>query len=162
MKIENVSKALTRVHAQSIGCEQTDPLREPVVTTGTLSIVVPYTTPQLTLAALQHSAACSDLGIRVSLVDIQVVPFPCPLDQPPIDQQYSRHRLEALLTESGIPGEATVLYTRDWLQGFRRVLATDSLIVLATKYRWWPTRETKLARVLTKAGHQVMLLPDVR
>jgi hypothetical protein len=51
------------------------------------------------------------------------------------------------------------LYTRDWLDGFRHALPPRSLIVLATKHRWWPTREKRLARALLRAGHHVMLLP---
>ena len=49
--------------------------------------------------------------------------------------------------------------TRDWLEAFKKVLEPGSLVILATKKRWWPTREEKLARSLAKAGHQVMLLP---
>jgi hypothetical protein len=51
------------------------------------------------------------------------------------------------------------LYTRDWLDGFRKALPPRSLVFLATKHRWWPTREKRLARALLKAGHHVMLLP---
>jgi len=101
---------------------------------------------------------CSDLDVHVSLVDVQVVPFPCPIDQPPIDNQHSRSRLEALFSETRLSGRAAVLYTRDWLEGIRRVSEPKSLIVMATRKRWWPTREEKLARSLSKAGYQVMLL----
>jgi hypothetical protein len=125
-------------------------------------MVVPFTTPELTRAALRHAGVCSDLDVHVALVDIQVVPFPCSLDLPPVDQKFSRRRLAELLKETNLPGRAAVLYTRDWLEGFKRVLEPGSLVVLATKRRWWPTREEKLARALIKAGHQVMLLPVVR
>jgi len=134
------------------------------VTTGVLWLVVPYTTPELTRAALRHAAVCSDLNVHISLVDIQVVPFPCSLDQPPINKEHSQRRLRELFSETGLPGGVTVVYTRDWLEGFRRTLEPKSLVVLATRKRWWPwpTREEKLARSLTKAGHQVMLLPIPR
>src|SRR5262245_28793792 len=130
--------------------------------TGILRIVVPYTTPEQTRAALRHAWACTDLDIHISLVDIQVVPFPCPLDQPLIDKEFSERRLQDLFKESGLLGQATVLYTRDRLEGYLRILEPKSLVVLATKKRWWPTREQKLARALAKAGHEVMLLPIVR
>src|SRR5262245_28622416 len=125
---------------------------------GVLQLVVPYTTPELTRAALRHAAVCRDLDVQVSLVDVQVVQFQCSLDQPPIDKEHSHRRLHKLLAESHVPGFATVLYTRDWMEGFRRVLGSNALVVIATRNRWWPTREKKLARALTKAGHQVMLL----
>ena len=134
----------------------------PEITTGVLWVVVPYTTPELTRAALRHAAVCSDLNVHVSLVDIQVVPFPCPLDQPPINKEYSQRRLRDLFSETGLAGGVAVMYTRDWLEGFRRILEPKSLLILATRKRWWPTREQKIARALTKAGHQVMLLPIPR
>ena len=127
-------------------------------TTGVLRAVIPYTTTELTEAALRHAGACSDLNVQVSLVDVQVVPFPCPLDQPPINEEFSRGRLRDLLGKSALPGRADVSYARDWLEGFRRVLEPQSLVILATRKRWWRTREDKLARALLKAGHQVMLL----
>jgi hypothetical protein len=120
--------------------------------------VIPYTTPELTRAALRHAGVCTDLNVHVSLVDIQVVPFSCPLDQPPIDKEFSRRRLCNLFAQTGLLGRTDVLYARDWFEGFRRVLEPQSLVILATKKRWWRTREDKLARALLKAGHQVMLL----
>ena len=139
--------------------KEIDLQRPPEITTaGVLWVTVPYTTPELTRAALCHAGVCSDLDVHVSLVDVQVVPFPCPIDQAPIDNKYSRSRLEALLSETRLPGRAAVLYTRDWLEGIRRVLEPKSLIVMATRKRWWPTREEKLARSLSNAGYQVMLL----
>ena len=133
-------------------------LRRPSDVTVNLQVVIPYTTPELTKAALRHAGVCTDLNVHVSLVDIQIVPFPCPLDQPPINKQFSAQRLRDLLRESGVPGSAEVLYARDWLDGFCHILEPRSLVILGTKKRWWRTREEKHARALVKAGHQVMLL----
>jgi len=132
--------------------------RRPSNTTGVLWVVIPYTTPELTRAALRHAGVCTDLNVNVSLVDIQVVPFPCPLDQPPVNQEFSRRRLRDLLEQNGLPGRTDVLYARDWLEGFRRALDPHSLVILARKKRWWRTREDKLAAALRKAGHQVLLI----
>jgi hypothetical protein len=118
---------------------------------------VPYTTPGLTRAALRHAASCADLDIHVSLVDIQVVPFPCPLDVPPIQKEHSVNRLLRLFEDTGVQGQAAVFYTRDWIEGFLRLLDRRSLIILAMNNSWWPGREKKLARALSQAGHQVML-----
>ena len=147
-----------RMDGRTVFHDEIDVRRPPDITTGVLWVVIPYTTPELTLAAMRHAGACSDLDVHVALIDLQVVPFPCPIDQPPINNEYSQHRLQELFSESGLPGRTAVLYTRDWLEGFRRVLEPNSLVVMATKRRWWPTREMKLARALSKAGHQVMLL----
>jgi hypothetical protein len=125
---------------------------------GVLRIVIPYTTPELTMAALRHAAVCTDLNVHVSLVDVQAIPFPCPLNQPPIDRGFSKLRLQDLFLKCGLPGTTSVVYTRDWLEGFRRVVERNSLVILATKKHWWRTREEKIAGALLKAGHHVMLL----
>ena len=142
--------------------EDIDQWRPFDMATGVLWIVIPYTTPELTKAALRHAAVCSDLDVHVCLVDVQIVPFPCTLHQPPVDRKFSECRLNHLLKESGLPGRGAVVYTRDWLEGFRKVLEPGSLVILASKKRWWKTREEKLARTLMKAGHDVMFLPVVR
>jgi len=74
------------------------------VTTGVLRVVVPYTTPDLTRAALRHAGVCTDLDVRVRLVDIQIVPFPCPLNRPPINKDFSEERLRKLLDQSELHG----------------------------------------------------------
>ena len=148
--------------ASEASYEQIEQRRRSDLTTGVLWMVIPYTTPELTRAALRHAGACSDLDVHVALVDIQVVPFPCSFDSPPVNKEFSERRLRQLLTETGLPGRAAVLYTRDWLEGFKRQIQPGALVILATKRRWWPTREDRLARNLTKAGHQVMVLPVVR
>jgi hypothetical protein len=126
--------------------------------TGVLRVVVPYTTPELTRAALRHAGVCTDLNVRVSLIDIQVIGFPCPLDQPPIHKEFSEQRLSDLLGPTGLTGTTKVLYTRDWLEAFRHVLEPHSIIILAAKKRWWRTREEKLAQTLLNAGHDVLLV----
>src|ERR1700720_2410423 len=93
--------------------EKTTPLERPEAVPGALRLVVPYTTPELTLAALRHAGVCSDLNVHVSLIDVQVVPYPCAIDQPPINREYSLNRLQELFKEGGLPGNAAVLYTRD-------------------------------------------------
>ena len=160
--IGKVTGAIMRANQQRIAYHEIDQQRSQELTTGVLRIVIPYTTPELTQAALRHAAVCTDLDVHVSLVDIQAVPFPCPLDTPPVDKKFSEQRLQELFEKTGLPGRAAVLYARDWLEGFTKVLDSHSLVILATRKRWWPTREAKLARALAKAGHQVMLLPVVR
>ena len=147
-----------RIDGRMISHDEIDLLKPPDITTGVLWVVIPFTTPDLTRAAMRHAGACSDLDVHVAFIDVQVVPFPRPIDEPPISNEYSQRRLKELFNESGLPGRAAVLYTRDWLEGFRRVLEPDSLVVIATSRCSWPTREKKLARALSKAGHQVMLL----
>src|SRR5215471_9872411 len=85
------------------GYEEIDKRGQSDIKTGVLWMVVPYTTPELTRAALRHAGVCSDLDVHVCLVDIQVVPFPCSLNQPPINTKFSEWRLQDLFKESGLP-----------------------------------------------------------
>ena len=145
---------------QQIAYHEIDQRRVSDTATGVLWVAIPYTTAKLTLQALRHAGAGTDLNLHVSLVDIQVVPFPCPLDQPLIDRKFSERRLRNLFVQTNLPGTTGIVYARDRLEGYRQALAEASLVILATKKRWWRTREQKLARSLQKAGHHVMLLQD--
>jgi len=142
--------------------EKTRQRQRPEAVPGVLRLVIPYTTPELTRAALRHAGVCSDLNAHVSLIDVQVVPYPCAIDQPPINREYSSSRLKELFRESGLSGRAEVVYTRDLLEGYKGALEPGSLVIIAARKRWWRTREEKLARALSAAGQQVMLLPITR
>jgi len=124
-----------------------------------LRLVIPFTTPELTAAALRHVVGCTDLDVDIHVIDVEVVPFPCPLDQPPVNKEFAERRLQQLMEDTGLECHAQVVYTRDRFEGFCRALERKSVVVLATKKRWWPTRESTLGRFLTRGGHQVMLLP---
>jgi hypothetical protein len=50
------------------------------------------------------------------------------------------------------------VFTREPDAGREQILPAHSLVVLATKKRWWPTAEVKLAQALARAGHSVALL----
>ena len=124
-----------------------------------LWITIPYTTPQLTREALRYAGVCTDaLDVHIHLIDVHTVPFPCPMECPPVSKEHSERRLLELAQQSRLPGRAHVVYSRDQFEGFLGALPPKSLVVIATKKRWWPTRETKLARFLTQAHHEVMLL----
>jgi hypothetical protein len=137
---------------------QTKEIQSGAAQTGILWVVIPYTSPELTKAALCHAGVCTDLEVHVSLLDVQIVPFHRSLNDPPIDTKFSAQRLRDLVCGARVSGRADVVYARDWFDGFRRVLHPASLVIVCSKRRWWRTREEKLARILTKAGHHGVLL----
>src|SRR5205814_6673731 len=98
----NSNHQLNQVKADDrrIDSARLDPSRRSDSTTGVLWLVIPFTTPELTRAALRHARVCSGLDVHVSLVDVQVVPFPCALDQPAVNNEYSQRRLQELFSES--------------------------------------------------------------
>jgi hypothetical protein len=125
-----------------------------------LSIVVPYTTPELTKAALKHSASLSaGLNATIRLIDAQVVPVQRPLNEPPVNREFSVKRLREIAEEAGMTVQVEVIYTRDRMECFRRTVGAGSLIVITAGIPLWPTVEKKLARSLLKAGYDVVLVP---
>jgi len=129
----------------------------PATNVSNLQIVVPHRTPELTRAALKQAGRLAeDLNARVRLIDVHVVPYGVPLDEPTVNPRHLTRRLRHLAQESDMGVSAEVVYARDWEQGLRRVLAPGSLILMAIKRSWWRTSEKRLAARLRKNGHQVI------
>ena len=120
-------------------------------------VVIPYKTSQLTRAALKYAAGlANDLNVRIRLIDVHVVPWGVPLDEPTVDPKYLTRRIRSLAQESTLPVSAEVVYARDWEQGLRRSLGPGSLVLMAIQRSWWRTSDKRLAARLRKLGHQVI------
>ena len=126
-------------------------------TSANLQVVIPHRSPELTRAALKYASGLSnDLDVRLRLIDVHVVPYGVPLDEPTVDPKYLSRRIRNLARESTLPVSAEIVYARDWEQGLRRVLSPASLILMAIQRSWWRTSEKRLAARLRKLGHQVI------
>lgn len=122
-----------------------------------IQVVIPHRKPELTRAALKYAAGlAADLNVRLRLIDVHVVPYGVSIDSPTVSPKHLARRLRQLAQESALPVSAEVVYARDWEQGFRRSLAPGSLIVMAMKRSWWPTKDKRFAARLRNLGHQVM------
>ena len=132
-----------------------DPLLTAVYTD--LQIVIPHRETQLTRAALKYAARfANDLNVSVRLVDVHVVPYGVPLDEPTVDPKHLARRIRNLARESTLQISPEIVYARDWEQGLRRSLGPGSLVLMAIKRSWWRTSEKRLAARLRKLGHQVI------
>lgn len=124
-----------------------------------LPVYVPFTTSDLTRAALTAAVALTrNLGARVSLVAVLIVPFPLPLDGTAVSPSLVERELQTVARDIEVPVDAHVVIARDREEAFHRAILPGSLVVLATKKRWWPTRQARLARLLACAGHSVTLI----
>jgi hypothetical protein len=122
-----------------------------------LQVAIPHRTAQLTRAALKYAAGmASDLDARIRLIDVYVVPYGVPLDEPPVNPKHLTRKLRQLAQETAVPVSAEVVYARDWEQGFRRSLAPGSLVLMAIKRSWWRTSDKRFAARLRKLGHEVV------
>src|SRR5690349_81175 len=96
---------------------------------GELRVFVPHTSRQLTKACLSAvSALTSNLGARVTVLAVQIVPFPLPLDRPDVAPQFVERELIALAREIEAPVDVQVMIARDLDTGMRRGLAPGSLV----------------------------------
>lgn len=126
---------------------------------GSLEIVVPYSTPELTERVTRKAASlAAGLNATLKLVAVHVAPYPCELVCPAAMKQHLTERLMEIARHSNLPATVHLVVARDRDAGFRHVLPPASAILLGSRKRFWRTREERLARELTRAGHRVSLL----
>ena len=123
-----------------------------------LNISVVFTSVEATLAALREAGALADrLAARITLLVPQVVPYPLPLQSPPVLLDWSQRRFRVIASESTVETRVQLYLCRDRLQTLKSVLKPRSVIVIGGRRRWWwPTSEEALARTLRRAGHEVI------
>ena len=126
---------------------------------GELRVFVLYTTGELTQAALAEAGVLlRNLAVEITLLAVQIVPFPLPLERPAVAPEFLERRLRVMAGGLEARVDVQLIFARDVYFAIERVLPSHSLVVVAAKKRWWPTAETKLARRLGRAGHSVALL----
>lgn len=126
---------------------------------GLLQVFVPYTCPELTKAALSRAAILTEnLCAHITLFAVHLVPYPLPFDRPDIPTAFLERALAAVAHAAGTQADIRIGFAREWELGLEQILPHRALIVMATRKRWWPTAEAKLARILARAGHSVALV----
>jgi hypothetical protein len=133
-------------------------LTPPAQSGNRLEVSVVFTSIHATLSALRKAAEmANNLGARITLIVPQVVPYPLPLNSPPILIDFSERRFHVIASQ--IPAETVVrIYLcRDAWDALTQVLKPGSLVVVGSPKRWWPTKEKRLAAQLRKAGHEVVV-----
>ena len=121
-----------------------------------LNVAVVFTSVESTLAALQEAGTLANsLGARIQLVVPQVVPYPLPLDSPPVLVEFNENRFRVMASESPVETSVQIYLCRDRFETLVSVLKPGSIVVLGGQNRWWPTKEERLARKLRRAGYEV-------
>lgn len=124
-----------------------------------LDLVIPFTTPELTRAALDAANRMGGgLNATLRLVKVQVVPFPLDLEQPPVYIDFLKDQLAQFESELPVAGE--VRLAREFEAGLEGTLGRESVVILATPRRPWRTRTERLAATLRRAGHKVVLVNE--
>ena len=110
-----------------------------------------------TLAALKEAGnLANSLGARITLVVPQVVPYPLPLETPPVLVEFNENRFRVMASESPVETSVQIYLCRDRFETLTSVLKPGSIVVLGGPKRWWPTKDELLARRLRRAGYEVI------
>jgi hypothetical protein len=122
-----------------------------------LEVAVVFTSVAATLTALRRAAVLAQtLGARITLLVPQVVPYPLPLESPPVLLDFSERRFRVIAAETQVQTTVRIYLCRDRLEALKSALALRSLVVLGGAKQWWPGPEKRLARQLRRAGHEVV------
>jgi hypothetical protein len=122
-----------------------------------LDLVVPFTTPELTRAALDAANRMgAGLNATLRLVRVQVVPFPLDLSQSPVYIDFLKDQIAQFQSDLPVAGE--IRLAREFEAGLLGTLGPESVVILATPKRMWRTRNEVLAAILRRAGHKVVLV----
>ena len=121
-----------------------------------LNIVVIFTSTAATTAALKKASVLADsLSARITLIVPQVVPYPLPLTSPPVLLDFQENRFRDIAAQSSVDTRVRLYLCRDELEMLRQILPSHSLIIMGRPRKWWPSKESKLARKL-RSGHEVV------
>ena len=124
-----------------------------------LDVVVVFTAVEATIAALRKAGALANrLCARITLLVPRIVPYPLPITSPPVLLDFNERRFRLIACENPVRTTVQIVLCRDRFETLTQVLKPHSLIVMGGRKRWWPTAETKIARKLRRAGHEVILV----
>ena len=123
-----------------------------------LNINVLFTSVGATLTALKQAGTLANqLEAHINLLVLQVVPYPLPLDSPPVSVAWNERRLRVIASESPVETKIHLYFCRDLFETLLSMLKPRSVVVIGGRRRWWwPTPEKALARSLRHAGHEVI------
>src|ERR1700688_4606734 len=102
-----------------------------------LNIAVVFTSVESTLAALKEAGnLANSLGARIKLVVPQVVPFPAPLETPPVLVEFNENRFRVMASESPVETSVQIYLCRDRFDTLTAALKPGSIVVLGGRKRW--------------------------
>jgi hypothetical protein len=124
-----------------------------------LEVNVIFTTIPGTLAALRLAGEYArDLRGRISILATQIVPYPLPLERPPVAPEFTAERYRTVAGDQKIETRVQVYLCRDSRQALLNALKPNSLVVVGGRKRWWATREQALVKFLRAHSHHVIIV----
>ena len=126
------------------------------VSASSLEVVVLHTASEKTVRALKMAADLASGLAPVRLMAIQQVPYPLPLDAPPVSVAFLEQRFSNMTSAAGVDASIDIRLCRDAGDVVERELGPHCVVVIGGRRRWWPTATMRLARRLERLGHQVV------
>ena len=129
---------------------------------GRLEVNVIFTDPQATVVALKTAGSLArHLGACIRLRATIPVPYPLPLDKPPVSIPFIERLLSELvggLAQDSFEPTVHVYLCRNQIATLFRVLSPNSLVVIGGRRHWWPTAASRMAKALRSKGHRVVFV----
>ncbi len=147
--------------------EQTQTPHTQAASQASLQLNVIFTGQSATRAALKKAAdLTAGLDALIRIIVLKAVPFPLPLDTPPVAIQFDGERMQDFVRENCDDASVLMCYCRDEANGILQLLEADlhspgsnSIVLIAGKKRhWFPTKPQRIARRLEEAGHRVVFV----
>ncbi len=124
-----------------------------------LSVFVVFTSINWTLKALRKAREIArPVGANVVVISVQVVPFPLPLDEPPVPMEFVVRRFEEMAGSFPEKTRVSAYLCRNPMEAFKHILNDNCPVVIGVRKRWMPGRDERLARKLSRAGYHVTLV----
>jgi len=134
-----------------------------------ITVFVLFTGVGKTLEALWSAARLArGLDAHVEIIVPEIVPYPLPLDEPPVRRSFWNQRYRTIVEQAGIDTNIHVCLCREPREAVNRLLTPGSIVVIGIRHRWWPTREYRFGRWLRTKGYHVIFAgprsgaPEVR
>ncbi len=122
-----------------------------------LWVHVVFTDPDGARAALSAAVDLArELDAHIVLLAPKVVPYPLPLEEPPVSSETTDERIAELVRGQEAEILVKVLLCRDAEIAIREALGPQSLVVIGGRSGWSLRRDPALARILRRDGHEVV------
>ena len=142
------------IRAHAVETEIQDIFPEPET-----AVYVIFTSIGWTLKALEKAREIArPLKASIEVVAVQVVPFPLPLDKPPVPMEFVIRRFEERAEEFPEKTEISAYLCRDQMVALKRVLNRNCPVIMGIRKKIWPTRDKRLAWKLRRSGYQVIIV----
>ena len=123
------------------------------------AVYVIFTSIDWTLKALEKAREISKpIEADIAVVAVQVVPFPLPLDKPPVPMEFVIRRFEEKAAEFPEGTKISACLCRDPLVALKRVLKRNCPVIMGVRKTMWPNRDKRLAGKLKRAGYEITLV----